>query len=238
MNQLQTVPKQKTKPNHIAYEKMHRSLLYDLEDYNEDKEVGEAINSNEQATLLFIYDTFVRLYKEKSKDTKLITWTNGKQYANIVTNNQSLATQRGIKSEKTIRNHIKKLEKAGFLFKPKKGQDPYRKWFNFSIFLNPKHLITYAGYTIAEAKTKLPQMQKFYRLKEDFCSIKGVSDAQKQNIRNFSLQSYSHGTNSLIIECSQKAHEGIKDTPEATIYNQLIKSFFGANVSVQHVFNA
>ncbi|WP_338765771.1 hypothetical protein WAF17_02370 [Bernardetia sp. ABR2-2B] len=237
MNQAQAPPV-KAKPNHIAYEKMHRSLLSDLDDYNDGKEVGEAINSNEQATLFFIYDTFVRLYKDKSKDTKLITWTNGKQYACLVTNNQSLATQRGVKSEKTMRNHIKKLIKAGFMFKPKKGEDPYRKWFNFSIFLNPKHLITYAGYTIAEAKTKLPQMQKFYRLKEDFCSIEGIPEEQKQNIRKFSLQSFTHGTNSLVIECSKQAFEGIKNTPESKIYTTLIENFFGKNVSVQHVFNA
>ncbi|WP_338769859.1 hypothetical protein WAF17_10710 [Bernardetia sp. ABR2-2B] len=236
MNQVQ--PKGKEKPNHIAYEKMHRSLLAKIDDYNDGKEVGEAINSNEQATLLFIYDTFVRLYKEKSKDTKLITWTNGKQYACLVTNNQSLATQRGVRSEKTIRNHVKKLSKAGFLFKPKKGTDPYSKWFNFSIFLDPSHLITYAGYTIAEAKRILPEAQKFYRLKEDFCSIAGISEVQKQHFRNFSLQSFSKENNTLIVKCSQQACEAIRNAPEGKIYRQLAQNFYGKNVSVQHVFDA
>ena len=230
----QTQPSKKDKPNHISYEKMHRSLLAKIDDYNNGKEVGEAINSNEQATLFFIYDTFVRLYKEKSQDTKLITWTNGKKYAVLTTNNQSIATQRNVKSEKTIRNHIKKLIEAGFMFKPK--ADPYKKWFNFSIFLDSKHLITYEGHTIAEATTLLPKTDKFTRLVSDFCSIAGITQEQKEHLKKFSLQTYTHGTNTLTIRCPQKSFEGIKNSPESTIYDRLIKTYFGENVSVQHVF--
>ncbi|WP_338792286.1 hypothetical protein [Bernardetia sp. MNP-M8] len=234
MNQTQPVI---NKPTPIGYEKMHRSLLNKLDDYNEGKEVGESINSNEQATLLFIYDTFVRLRKDKSPDTKIITWTNGKKYAVLVTNNQSIATQRGTKSEKTIRNHIKKLCKAGFMFKPKKEQDVYRKWFNFSIFLDIEHLKTYEGITIVEATTKIiPQAQKFHTLLKDIMSIEGVSQEHKELLKKFSFESYLHATNRLTIKCPKDAFEGIRNSPVCTIYNRLLSSYFGERVSVQHVF--
>ena len=239
MNQTQSLATNKGKPTPIGYEKMHRSLLNKLEDYNENKEVGESINSNEQATLLFIYDTFIRLRKDNSPDTKIITWTNGKKYAVLVTNNQAIATQRGTKSEKTIRNHIKKLCKAGFMFKPKKEQDVYRKWYNFSIFLDIEHLKTYEGITIVEATTKLlPQAQKYQTLKNDLMSIEGVTQEHKELLQKFSFDSYLHGTNKLTIKCPKDAFDSIKNSPICTIYTRLLSSYFGEKVSVQHVFNA
>lgn len=239
MNQIQSTATNKGNPTPIGYEKMHRSLLNKLEDYNEDKGVGESINSNEQATLFFIYDTFVRLRKVKSPDTKIITWTNGKKYAVLITNNQSLATQRGTKSEKTIRNHIKKLCKAGFMFKPKKEADVYRKWFNFSIFLDIEHLKTYEGITIVEATTKLlPQAQKYQTLLKDLMNIEGVAQEYKELLKKLSFDSYSYGTNTLTIKCTKDAFEGIRNSPILVIYNQLLSSYFGEKVSVQHLFNA
>jgi hypothetical protein len=125
------------------------------------------------------------------------------------------------------------------MFKPKKEADVYRKWFNFSIFLDTEHLKTYEGMTIVEATTKLlPQAQKYQTLKNDLMNIEGVAQEHKELLKKFTFDSYLHGTNTLTIKCSREAFEGVINSPIRAIYNQLLSSYFGEKVSVQHVFNA